>query len=153
EDVKAIEKEYDRSEGLAALAPHLPESLLTQALETARAMEYESSRSVALAVLAPHLQESLWSEVLVQTLEAATAIQDEYSRSLALAALAPRLGTSEVSCLLPLWEQTLPILASRTRKDLLADLCSLLPIIVRLGGAQAVAETFRAIQDVGRWWP
>ena len=22
-----------------------------------------------------------------------------------------------------------------------------------LGGAEAVAETYRAIQDVGRWWP
>jgi len=28
-----------------------------------------------------------------------------------------------------------------------------MPVIAKLGGAEAVAETFRAIQDVGRWWP
>jgi len=39
------------------------------------------------------------------------------------------------------------------RKDRLSDLCSALPIIAVVGGAQAVAETFQAIQDVGRWWP
>jgi len=26
-------------------------------------------------------------------------------------------------------------------------------LVAALGGAEAVAETFRAIQDVGRWWP
>jgi len=36
---------------------------------------------------------------------------------------------------------------------LLADLRALVPVILRLGGPQAVAEIFWAIQDVGRWWP
>jgi hypothetical protein len=53
----------------------------------------------------------------------------------------------------PLWQETLPILAARTRKDLLADLRALSPIITALGGAEVIVETFRAIQDVGRWWP
>ena len=26
-------------------------------------------------------------------------------------------------------------------------------VIAKLGGEEAIAETFRAIQDVGRWWP
>jgi len=34
-----------------------------------------------------------------------------------------------------------------------ADLPALAPVIAALGGAEAVAETCRAIQDVGRWWP
>ena len=45
------------------------------------------------------------------------------------------------------------LLARRTRKDLLSDLDALVPAIARLGGEKAIAETFRAIQDVGRWWP
>ena len=39
------------------------------------------------------------------------------------------------------------------RKELLANLCALAPVIAALGGPEALAETFRAIQDVGRWWP
>jgi len=34
-----------------------------------------------------------------------------------------------------------------------ADLPALAPVIAALGGVEAVVETFRAIQDVGRWWP
>jgi hypothetical protein len=33
------------------------------------------------------------------------------------------------------------------------DLIALVPVLAALGGAEAVAEAFRAIQDVGRWWP
>ncbi|HUX77494.1 MAG TPA: hypothetical protein VMY40_12750 [Anaerolineae bacterium] len=29
----------------------------------------------------------------------------------------------------------------------------LAPVIIALGEAETVAETTRAIQDVGRWWP
>lgn len=49
--------------------------------------------------------------------------------------------------------ETLPVLARRTRQDLLSDLESLAPVIHALGGEPAAAETFRAIQDVARWWP
>jgi len=34
-----------------------------------------------------------------------------------------------------------------------ADLPALEPVIAALGGVEAVAETCRAIQDVGQWWP
>ena len=34
-----------------------------------------------------------------------------------------------------------------------SDIVSLLPVLVALGGSQAVAEIARAIQEVGRWWP
>lgn len=43
--------------------------------------------------------------------------------------------------------------ARRTRPDLLSDLRALAPLIHALGGESAAAETFRAIQDVARWWP
>jgi hypothetical protein len=65
------------------------------------------------------------------------------------AAIATAVGADLYS----LWTETLPLLARRTRNDLLADLRALEPVVARLGGPEAVAETFRAIQDVGRWWP
>ena len=53
----------------------------------------------------------------------------------------------------PLWCEALHGLASRTRRDLMADLQALTPVVDKLGGSEAVGETVRAIQDVGRWWP
>jgi hypothetical protein len=34
-----------------------------------------------------------------------------------------------------------------------SDLTALAPVILALGGDEALMETARAIQDVGRWWP
>lgn len=50
------------------------------------------------------------------------------------------------------WRDMLHTIASRTRKDLLSDLDALKSIIIALGGDEAVGETARAVQDVGRWW-
>ena len=47
----------------------------------------------------------------------------------------------------------LHFLANRSRRDILSDLQVLSPVIADLGGENAVTEIFRAIQDVGRWWP
>ena len=74
-------------------------------------------------------------------------------RADALAALAPHLAQMDPQELYPLWRETLPVLAARPRKELLANLKALVPVIHALGGREAIAETFRAIQDVGRWWP
>lgn len=67
--------------------------------------------------------------------------------------LAPHLAQLPSSVLFTLWQKTLPLLARRTRADLLNDLRALGQGIVAMEGAEAVTETFRAIQDVGRWWP
>jgi HEAT repeat protein len=105
--------------------------------------------SKALEELAPHLPEPL----LAQALQRLLGGGEGEARTEALGALARHLGTRPPSFLWRLWDQTLPALANRTRADLLTDLRALLPILVRLGGAPAVAESFRAVQDVRRWWP
>ncbi len=109
----------------------------------------------ALSDLAPHLS----SHLLPHALRAALGISEKEmlrasprDRARALAALAPRLAEMPRERLYPLWRETLPLLAARTRKDLLADLRALAPVVQALGGAEAVAETFRATQDVGQWW-
>ena len=55
--------------------------------------------------------------------------------------------------LYPLWNATLQLAATHTCADLLSDLRALVPVLAARGGAEAVAETCRAIRDVGRWWP
>jgi aminopeptidase N len=154
EAARASGEEYNRSRALAALAAHLPGPQRGEALaQAARAIGQEDSRSRALAALAAHLPEPQRGEALAQDLEDERAIRDEDSRSPALAALAPHLATRPAPFLYPLWSKTLPVLASRTRRELLADLSDLLPGILRLGGLQAATEVFRAIQDLGQWWP
>jgi len=74
-------------------------------------------------------------------------------KSVLAAALALRLAELPRPDLYPLWDETLPLLARRTRRNLLADLRALVPVIHALGGDEAIAETFRAIQDTARWWP
>ncbi|MGB9800252.1 MAG: hypothetical protein ACPLUL_09185, partial [Thermanaerothrix sp.] len=92
-------------------------------------------------------------DLLPEALAAAREIQDAYRRAKVLSALAAHRALLSHPVLYPLWAETLPILASRTRTDLLSDLPALIPLIHALGGEQAIVETFRAIQDVGRWWP
>jgi hypothetical protein len=99
------------------------------------------------------LAERLPPELLPEALAAAREIKDEWRRAEALTALAPRLAELPRPALYPLWDETLPRLARRTRRDLLMDLGALVPVIHALGGEAAIAETFRAIQDVARWWP
>ncbi|WP_322798399.1 ATP-binding protein [Thermoflexus sp.] len=142
-----------RAEALAALAPQLSGGLLREALEAARKIQDESARAWALAALAPRLPEDQRAQALREALEAARKIQDEEERARVLAELAPQLAALSPSGLYPLWAETLPLLARRTRRDLLSDLRALAPVIHALGGEAALWETFRAIRDVGRWWP
>ena len=102
-----------------------------------------------LAALAPHLAERPTGEAV----EAARAIGDTGARSEARAALALRFAELPPATLSPLWSKTIRLLATRTREGLLGDLCTLVPVLAALGGTVATAETFRAIQDVRRWWP
>jgi len=75
------------------------------------------------------------------------------ARARALEALVPFLTQLPRSILYSLWCETLSDLARRARQDILSDLRVLAPLIAALGGQEAVAETFRAIQSTGRWWP
>ena len=77
----------------------------------------------------------------------------ERPRTRTLAELAHFLLELPTATLYLLWPETVHRAADRTREDLLSDISALGPAIARLGGVEAVAETFRAIQDVGRWWP
>jgi hypothetical protein len=121
-----------------------------KALEAARAIDDDEQRAATLAV---HLESPLRAPALREALEAARAIGDKLARATTLATLAPRLAELPPTMLYPIWSETLWVLTVRSRKDLLSDLRDLSPVIVALGGAEAVTETIRAIQDVQRWWP
>jgi uncharacterized protein YeeX (DUF496 family) len=171
--------EDDRAKALAALAPHLPlaqqPQVLAEALAAARDIGGEDDRAKALAALAPRLPPDLLGQALavareIESIDARTLalvgpsprpLKDwvldkcewEETRSKARSALVRRLAALPRSTLYPTWDEMLPVLAARTRRDLLTDLRVLKLVIRALGGAKAIAETARAIQDVARWWP
>ena len=150
---RQIRYEYDRAMALAEIAPKLPDpqEALNEALAVARQIQNESARAMALAEIAPKLPDP--QEALNEALAVASQIQNEYDRAGVLAKIAPRMSELSPSELYPLWQENLHVLAQRTRKDLLSDLGALAPVILALGGPEALEDTACAIQDVGRWWP
>jgi tetratricopeptide (TPR) repeat protein len=133
-----------RDSALAELAPRLAQAgRREQALDAARAIGHEGSRAVALAALGE----------VEEALELAWGIGDEGARARALAELAPRLAALPHAEAFPLWAETLQLSATRSRREFLGDLAALASVIAALGGPDAIEETCRAIEDVGRWWP
>ena len=108
-----------------------------------------SPRVQILIELIPYLP----TDSLPEAFAAALSIQDNQRRAQVLAELSPRLIELPNTALVATWQTSLPAMARRTREDLLADLSGLAPLLQTVGGSEAVAETARAIQDVGRWWP
>jgi hypothetical protein len=70
-----------------------------------------------------------------------------------LAGLTPQLTEISFPVFLPLWQELFKHLARRSRQELFFDLQALTPVIAKLGGEEAIADLFHAIQDVGQWWP
>jgi hypothetical protein len=93
------------------------------------------------------------SEVLRDALLLVRETEDKSSRAELWAGLAPHLATLSPESLHTAWQETLPLLAARTRQDLLSDLQALTPVLATLGGEATAVEAFHAIRDVGRWWP
>jgi len=127
------------------IAPHLPE-ILSEALEAARAIPDETYQAEALVLIAPHLPETL----LPEPLEGVLDIQSEYNHAEPFSRLLPNLKSSYFD--FSFWKKNLDVLAHRTRKDLLQDISALSPVIITLGGKEALAATALAIQEVGRQW-
>lgn len=83
----------------------------------------------------------------------ARKIEYQHWRTEALTKLAAELEMLPINILYPLWIESLPVLTTRSRKNLLNDLIVLGPVITALGGSRAKDSLFSAIQDVGHWWP
>ena len=146
---------------IRSLAANLPPELVAalvrhhqwtprQALAYIRQNPDKWTRVETLGKLLPFLERP---EHLAEALAAAREIQEAYPRARVLAALAEPLAKLPRPALHPSWHETLSSLARRTRRDLLADLEALIPVIHALSGEAAIAETACAIQDVTCWWP
>lgn len=166
---RGVKDEFRRAEALKELARHLLEPLRPEALKVARSIKNDPrwraealrgfipcicrSRpgATALVTLAPRIAELGFPEAaLVSARVIDYEDRDLDDRPGVLACVAPYLARLPRARLYPLWRETLYFLAIRTRPDLLADLGALVPVIVTLGGAEAVVETLHAVLPTGR---
>ncbi|MDQ7028703.1 MAG: hypothetical protein Q9O62_02445 [Ardenticatenia bacterium] len=114
-----------------------------------RLLEQSLAANLPPALLVARVERGLWTP-RPRGLAHACRVPEAKQRAEVLAGLAPRLAQRPREQLYPLWQETLHMLAARTRRDLLADLGALEPVIAALGGAEAVEETFRANPGRGR---
>ncbi len=109
---------------------------------------YVVSRYV-LSALAPQLPATLPEEAL----RTARAIEHDGARAHALARLIPQLALLPRQKLYLVWSQMLHCSAQRVRRDFLAELAALAPLLSILGGPETVVQAVAAIQTVSQWWP
>ena len=134
---------------LLGLAPHLSEESLETALTIASKLSDETVRRDLLVQIAPYLE----GRLLIEAWGIAEGITDRQERVLASTGLSTRLTSLPNDHLYQLWKAKLSTLATSGREDMLVELLAHVPMMEALGGKAAVAETFHAVQDIGRWWP
>jgi hypothetical protein len=132
---------------------HLKTEILRETLPVACAFENPTDRAWTLAELIPHLPQDQKEEILCKALQTAGKIENEWFRVPVLAKLAPHLTKLPHHILYPVWQATLHVLATRTRRAFVGDLGALSPVLLTLGGNTAIEETIQAMEDVGQWWP
>ena len=143
----------DRATAIAALIPILHEHDKEQALTAALAAVFDERKeginltaADALADLAPHLTPKL--------LAPAFALALNSGRTKPVTAVIERaqavLPRDDDRLLVEWLRKTL----SGVPRDICFDrIAETAPAIARVGGTSAVAETFKAVADVRRWWP
>jgi hypothetical protein len=176
--VRAIDYAPWRSEALCQLSSRLPKGercdLMIEAWASTRAIDDESSQQRALKKLAAHDSsgsparsgaasaamsanetgsEASSRDAFAKALADALGEDDAYQREGRLQRVAHLMTEIHPAEAYPLWCQTLHGSATRVRSALLSDLGALTPVIFRLGGEAAIAESTSAIADVGRWFP
>jgi hypothetical protein len=91
--------------------------------------------------------------LLKEALQVAREIKDDDQRSEALARISPFIADYSPKELYDLWCQTVRLSVSSTRATSIRDLQALIPIIISLGGQEALKSFADSIVIVGQWWP
>jgi hypothetical protein len=130
-----------------------------RALKLARSLDDGTTRIEALVSIAPHLLEPVQTQVRREWLSDVTDLGEQAGRTAVLEASIEQFTRQTGNAELPtgtdyeFWSDTLRLLGSSARKDVLKNLPRLLPLTVRLGGEVALAEAVQAIAEVGTWFP
>jgi hypothetical protein len=146
----ALHLEY----ALAELCPRLAEfGEVEKAVEQARRLRWPNTRASALLAVAPYLSEEERDRTLKDAMADTLQIEHTDTRRELLERLAPLLAQCSPATLSALWREAISSLAKRGREQSVHDLYLMTPAITALAGQEGAAEVFRAIRDAARWWP
>ena len=153
EAVKAIRDDATRARALERLIPVLGmnKGLLDQAAEllrTVRDPQYAATVWISLMRVEPRQEQ--WASDARRCID---SIRDAEARAAANANLAVAAIDLPPEELHNHFGDALRVLATRSRREALAHLATLAPVIPKLGGEAVVREVHAAIADVGAWWP
>lgn len=151
-----VRAEEERVLLLKNLAPHIPETLLSQLLEGIWSFTMNFYRAMVWETLLPTLSENGWALVIDQTLSQLRATSDpDVAREMlkiagTLDAQARHIAATR---LYPILHEELRLLAQHERRDALPILATLIPIVHTLSGEDAIVRSVEDTLEVGRWWP
>lgn len=150
EAAEKLEKPHDRWYCISHVAGFLAAAgLPAEALELIEKIDDHYWKADLLLRIAPALPERLLDDAV----ELARGINHQAERARVFGALVPRFGKAVPDQLHQVWSDTLHLLASGTRQELLLVLPGLLPAFGGLGGPGAMVECARIVESVRRWWP
>jgi hypothetical protein len=150
--LQRIEGTGDVSEAVHA-EPGLEPSRLRAVLAMALAIEEAEHRGRALIGLLTHVPPDERERACGAAVLAVGSVDADGAREGLARLLAGALAPAELQLQHRALTQLLGLLDVRSRERLLPDLSALAGVVDRLGGAGALSEVERAIEDAGRWWP
>ena len=128
-----------------ALPLYLQDELLPEALKVAKIRKNAEWLSAVTG--------RLTDEMLREALSVAYEIGGALFQAELMAQHSDVFARLELTALYTAWTDVLRGMASLNRQTFLRNLRDLGPIVVALGGRNAIEGVLRAVEDVGRWWP
>ncbi len=136
-----------------SILPFLPVNTLSQVQLILNELPESNQKTLARIALAMRF-EGHEKERLIQDLASVTLQGSNFfERRDLLTNLIPLLLETESVDLNSLLPQILTRSAKRGRQALLVDLQFFAPVILRLGGTEAIVQTAEAVKEVNEWWP
>ena len=126
------------------IAPRLPETLKSEALDIALSIKKEYIKIEVFKILARVLPENLILRIL-EAISSMKAISEE-RRRLLYSSIVPEIVASMPEYSYLLWRES--ISSSFNRKDLLEQMNNLIPIMKQLGGDEVITETIQTLKWV-----
>jgi len=104
----------------------------------------------SLAMLIPLLPQEMRASTFDKALERAHTPVDAHRLAYDVI---PYLAHVPAEQQYPRWRNVLHLMGRHSRQDLLLGIRELAPVVVTLGGQEAVSEVRRVIDEIGQWFP
>jgi hypothetical protein len=158
-EVEKLHVEDDRLKVISAVLPHLPDAkrqaVVGALMEDLRQTIDPAVQATKILALFPYL--SAEKQVSLLPLAWASALKVKVLRAHLWDPVLDALGEHLLSLpdneLCKVWHDSLVGFSRHPRPNLLKEIRRLLPVINRLGGANAVRATWHAVQTAASWWP